>query len=228
LKLKTTKSPRGALIRSLIIPGWGQFYNQKYIKSVLFLTVETYCISNYLKQYHKLQSAQSFADEEQYRDGKSLWAWRFIGAHLLDMTDAYVDAQLSGFDAGPELSLHLFPDLNEKRIIQFQYKGNIKNDLITMLFKPLTKLTYEDPWLRIDKTQHVIGSTIMSIFFIKTFQKQGNSTELSTYKGVSITLAVGITKEIFDSKDPNNKFSWKDLLADIIGTSLGVGIASIR
>ena len=36
------------------------------------------------------------------------------------------------------------------------------------------------------------------------------------------SLTLGLAKEIYDSTQKNNKFDYKDLFADIIGTFLGV------
>ena len=35
------KSPMGALLRSVAFPGWGQFYNRKYLKSAVVFGAET-------------------------------------------------------------------------------------------------------------------------------------------------------------------------------------------
>jgi len=37
----TRKSPMGALFRSVAFPGWGQFYNERYFKSLVIFGTET-------------------------------------------------------------------------------------------------------------------------------------------------------------------------------------------
>jgi len=36
----SVKSPTGAMIRSLLFPGWGQLYNKKYFKAILVFGAE--------------------------------------------------------------------------------------------------------------------------------------------------------------------------------------------
>ena len=47
------KSPKGALLRSAILPGWGQFYVDKPVKSILFLSAEVFSICKVI-QYNKI------------------------------------------------------------------------------------------------------------------------------------------------------------------------------
>lgn len=43
--------------------------------------------------------------------------------------------------------------------------------------------------------------------------------------GVIVPLSVGVAKELFDSTQPGNEFSWGDLAADAIGTAVGIAPA---
>ncbi|KVP96563.1 hypothetical protein WJ97_11800 [Burkholderia ubonensis] len=43
--------------------------------------------------------------------------------------------------------------------------------------------------------------------------------------GIGSSLAVGVAKEIADSRQPHNKFDSKDLLADLVGTLAGAYLA---
>ena len=73
-----------------------------------------------------------------------------------------------------------------------------------------------------DKAQHLMGSLISTVFIYKVFEGSADAgTRESRYLAGGITLSLGISKEIFDSKDPKNHFSWKDLIADIAGIGLG-------
>ena len=40
-------SPKGAFIRSAIIPGWGQVYNKKPVKGLVLLSAEGYFLYNF-------------------------------------------------------------------------------------------------------------------------------------------------------------------------------------
>jgi uncharacterized protein YfiM (DUF2279 family) len=80
----------------------------------------------------------------------------------------------------------------------------------------------QDKFFAPDKAQHLMGSLISTVFFYKIFEGPAgaNSTD-SKYLAGGLTLSIGISKEILDSSDLKNHFSWKDLIADIAGISLG-------
>ena len=52
------RSPKGAMIRSLILPGWGQIYNRKFIKALVFLGGETYFMSRFLDLNDELRTLE--------------------------------------------------------------------------------------------------------------------------------------------------------------------------
>ena len=112
------KSPTGAVIRSALIPGLGQFYNESYWKIPIIWGALGYLSYNWINQnkeyknYRDLysQSISSTNPEgnlrfrslrEFYRDQRDLTAV-FIGlTYLLNLIDAYVDAHLFDFDVTP-------------------------------------------------------------------------------------------------------------------------------
>jgi hypothetical protein len=97
---KPVKSPWGAVLRSAVLPGWGQVYNQKYIKGAVALAVNgalLWQVLDYNKQWQDTK-------EEQYRDGRNQYMWILGLTYLLTMVDAYVDANLFGFDEAMEIS----------------------------------------------------------------------------------------------------------------------------
>jgi uncharacterized protein YfiM (DUF2279 family) len=115
----TPRSPAGALIRSAILPGWGQYYNKSPLKSALFIGTESSFLYLFIREDKKFRDEDKklknstdnferqihFDNRELYRDSRSLWMWWFLGIYLLNLGDAYVDAHLSGFDVSPELSI---------------------------------------------------------------------------------------------------------------------------
>jgi uncharacterized protein YfiM (DUF2279 family) len=81
----------------------------------------------------------------------------------------------------------------------------------------------QDRFLAPDKAQHFMGSLISTVFFYKVFESHTDiSSTGSKYLGSGITVGLGISKEILDSTEPNNHFSWKDLIADITGLAVGL------
>ena len=108
------KSPWGAVGRSAIIPGWGQFYNESYWKipvvwGVLGWFTYLYVENNKLyKEYRDLYS-ESLEDggsgdsyyrraRDTYRDERDKYALILGLSYLLNLIDAYVDAHLFDFD----------------------------------------------------------------------------------------------------------------------------------
>jgi len=99
-----TKSVNGALFRSALIPGWGQWYNGKKLKTLLVLGGEAALIANAVSQHQKAKQSQSDAERAFYQDNKSKWIWYTAAVYLLNILDAVVDAHLYDFDTGPDLS----------------------------------------------------------------------------------------------------------------------------
>ncbi len=105
-------SPMGALLRSAAVPGWGQFYNKKYIKAFVVMAGESYLIYQLAYNWDLADQAYDkfsvesdpglrnwyYGDYEFYQDRRDLYMWLTGVTVFLSMIDAYVDAHLSGFD----------------------------------------------------------------------------------------------------------------------------------
>jgi len=98
------KSINGALFRSALIPGWGQWYNGKKLKTLLVLGGEAALIANAVSQNQKAQESRSDAERLYYEDNRGKWVWYAFAVYLLNILDAVVDAHLSDFDTSPDLS----------------------------------------------------------------------------------------------------------------------------
>jgi hypothetical protein len=121
------KSPTGALLRSVAFPGWGQFYNKKYFKSVVVFGAETTFITLAAIEWRRMNKHKKnfqnpdhpdrlweFEQFEFYEDQRNLYLWINAGIVFLSMFDAYVDAHLFNFDREKvrDLSLSLIPTEN--------------------------------------------------------------------------------------------------------------------
>jgi hypothetical protein len=125
------KSTTGAVLRSLVVPGWGQLYNESYYKAAAFALIEGIQISGIYGLHNKMQAAKRVnyfpeqyaagsversaaesgnrkadADAMRYRERRNKTLWWFAGTVLLSLGDAYVDAQLYGIDVSPNLSFN--------------------------------------------------------------------------------------------------------------------------
>ena len=107
-------SPRGALLRSAVYPGWGQLSNGKPYKACVIMAVEAYLAGVALssdrlaRDSGELAGAASTPAEiagferrrARYEDRRNAHFWWLGAAVLYSMLDAYVDANLAGVSEG--------------------------------------------------------------------------------------------------------------------------------
>ncbi len=96
-----TKSPWGAVLRSAIIPGWGQFYNEAYLKIPVIWGLGIWFgyewqQNNDLYVYYRNKNDQTFTTF--YRDQRDLFTIYMVIVYFANLVDAYVDANLFDFD----------------------------------------------------------------------------------------------------------------------------------
>ena len=94
------KNPRQAFLFSLV-PGGGQFYNQKYIKGSLVMGLETLALYSWLensKIYKNYDSEEYSLRQNRYLEKRNKYAWWVIFLYFYSMIDAMVDAHLSPYD----------------------------------------------------------------------------------------------------------------------------------
>ncbi len=92
-----------SLQKSLIIPGWGQIAEKRYIEGALFLSAEIFCIYKIFSYNHKgndyydlYKKAENVSDATQYRDLTEKYDTkrnRFIlaaaGVWIINLIDTY-------------------------------------------------------------------------------------------------------------------------------------------
>jgi hypothetical protein len=102
-----SKNPTGAMLRSIFVPGLGQFYNGKWLKGIVIAGTEVGLIANavVLNQW----ANESETDDERYfyLDNRNLSFWLLGATILYSMADAYVDAHLYDFDDSPDLAFYV-------------------------------------------------------------------------------------------------------------------------
>ncbi len=125
------KSPTGALLRSAVLPGWGQFYNESYWKVPIVWGVTGWFVymwtdrntlyKDFQNQYNisLIETSQVGDDKlkrlrDFYRDDRDQFVFYIGLTYFLNLIDAYVDAHLFDFDVGvnnfthkPELRLRI-------------------------------------------------------------------------------------------------------------------------
>ncbi len=102
---KPLKSPWGAVARSAMLPGWGQFYNGQIIKGIitfgLFADFTRKAIVNNLRYMD--------TDTKEYLERRTINTWYVGLVYMLTMVDAYVDAYLYKFDETMDLTIMVVP-----------------------------------------------------------------------------------------------------------------------
>ena len=78
---------RSAVLRSLALPGWGQFYNGKHIKGSVIAAVELGSAVAYVVRRNQIKDLSVHT--------RNVYFFTTIGVVLYSMADAYVDAHLS-------------------------------------------------------------------------------------------------------------------------------------
>jgi hypothetical protein len=107
------KSPWVAVLRSALLPGLGQIYNESYWKAPIIWGISGWIIHNWIvnnnlyRDYRDryLESVLSGSENsnyklyrEFYKDQRDLFAIYLGLTYFLNLVDAYVNAQLFSFD----------------------------------------------------------------------------------------------------------------------------------
>lgn len=101
------KSPWGAVLRSAIIPGWGQIYNESYWKVPIVWGITGWLVyvwvdNNNLYKDNRTLFLQTGDDRykrfRDYRDQRDQFAIYIVLTYFLNLVDAYVDAHLFDFN----------------------------------------------------------------------------------------------------------------------------------
>ena len=97
--------PRSALLRSALLPGWGQFYNKRPLKGLFFGAAALGLLSSAIAENRSLGQAQTPSEHELRADRRNT---RFLFLGLVATfagLDAYVDAHLDDFTIEPDIDL---------------------------------------------------------------------------------------------------------------------------
>ncbi|MFA3781919.1 DUF5683 domain-containing protein [Melioribacteraceae bacterium 4301-Me] len=116
------KSAWGAVLRSALVPGLGQFYTEKYWKIPViwgflgYFTYQWFNTNNSYKYYRDLYLQSLTSDpngntgyknlREFYKDQRDLFAVYIGLTYFLNLVDAYVDAHLFDFDVSKNVALN--------------------------------------------------------------------------------------------------------------------------
>jgi hypothetical protein len=129
------KSTLLAMALSAVVPGSGQIYNGKWWKAPIIWGVGAFFVEEWIRNnrlyrdyYNRyaesLKASPPYGDvrlqnlRNYYQDERDSFAWYLGILYALQILDAYVDASLSGFDVGPELTSGSIPSLTLRIVVR--------------------------------------------------------------------------------------------------------------
>ena len=92
--VRDVQTARGAMLRSLALPGWGQFYNRRPIKGSMIAAAQVGSTVAFFVRRNQLNNRPSVDAFPE----RNLFLYTTIGLILFSMGDAYVDAHLDQVD----------------------------------------------------------------------------------------------------------------------------------
>ncbi len=93
---RQVRSPRRAMLRSLALPGWGQFHNRRVVKGGLIAAAEVGSAVAFFVRRDQINK-ERVVDAPPRRN---IYFFTTLGIVFYSMVDAYVDAHLDGVDWG--------------------------------------------------------------------------------------------------------------------------------
>lgn len=135
VKFKMKKDPWKAVLYSALLPGAGQFYNQSYWKIPVIIGLGGYFVygwidnnnqyQDYKQKYSNSQTASNPYGNQQllnlrnyYQDQRDNFIIYSSILYLVNLIDAYVDAQLFDFDVSDNVS---FGILQREKLVKLSY-----------------------------------------------------------------------------------------------------------
>ena len=110
-------TPKGALWRSALVPGWGQLRNGKHIKAVLFSAAAAGFAGAGISEARNLNRVEA-AERQAVAGRRNTRLLLFVATATLSALDAYVDAHLADFG----VSLAGSPDLPADLSLTWKFK----------------------------------------------------------------------------------------------------------
>lgn len=104
-----SKNARAAMLCALLFPGLGQLYNERPVKAMIAMGVETLYLSQILIEYRNAEREERIRDQfprgssqwkshdlwvGEYKERSIDWVWWSAGAIVILVLDAYIDAHL--------------------------------------------------------------------------------------------------------------------------------------
>ena len=99
------KSPWGAAARSAMLPGWGQVYNDQYLKALITFGI----VADFVRKAVLNNNRYMETRNKGFLERRTVNTWYAGLTYTLNMVDAFVDAYLYKFDETMEISMSVTP-----------------------------------------------------------------------------------------------------------------------
>ena len=106
----TLPSAHGALLRSTVLPGWGQFYNDRPVKGLFFGAASATALTLVVVEHRRIRSAPTPEEHQNRTARRNSRLLYFALSVALAAIDAYVDAHLADFGAGAAMQVEMQRD----------------------------------------------------------------------------------------------------------------------
>ena len=98
-------SAQGALLRSAVLPGWGQFYNDRPVKGLFFGAASATALAAVVVEQRRIRPSRTPEQHQAHISRRNSRLLYFALSVALAATDAYVDAHLANFGAEVQVEL---------------------------------------------------------------------------------------------------------------------------
>ena len=103
----TLPSAHGALLRSAVLPGWGQFYNGRPVKGLFFGAASATALTSIVVEHRRIRSAPTPEEHQNRTARRNSRLLYFALSVALAAIDAYVDAHLADFGAEAAMQVEM-------------------------------------------------------------------------------------------------------------------------
>lgn len=120
-----------------------------------------------------------------------------------------------------------FPDIRRvqstlgEKGVEPTHNSSFSKALTSVASEDTTKMI-SDNWFALDKIYHLIVSfSLVGSGYHLLANRIGLEKSYATSGSIGSVLALGVSKELFDASRPNDRFSYRDLIYDILGIGIG-------
>ena len=101
----TLPSAHGALLRSAVLPGWGQFYNGRPVKGLFFGAASATALTLVVVEHRRIRFAPTPEEHQNRTARRNSRLLYFALSVALAAIDAYVDAHLADFGTAMQVEM---------------------------------------------------------------------------------------------------------------------------